>query len=531
MGTVREEWALLARALHIYAVNEAGSDAGITYTNRYTGTEETVERVAGVFQKSIQGFTEDIRERLWKQTTPEGLDDPGARRQYERHRKGLGRIADYLQCMGPAVDGPTKYHRDVNGKLWTVTDKLTGTSPGADPAPLVRCTGPEPRIDWTAEEIDPLEALERLVPHREELHREFSEAIRQRAHGKPDGRRVFERPAYVTGRRSAEYYARKGSDRAAFVSVGRWRPGEGERRDLRPAVTVPWLTLEIDGRDAHGRKSRTESVRHARAIVRRLLTYTGTPDALQLSFSGSASVHIRIAHSVVGCPIYTTEREARRALHRFTDALLADMPDARAAVDDACLNPRQVVRAIGSTHQHGGRCIPLTVRELLHTDPLTWWAQSDGAPHTPHTLPDPNTAGTFSPALYRLLTREPAHHAAHTQGRKGRGGATMCCKPLNSGGVIASIRGGVAEGRRNDSAYLMALYLLTNGREPPGSAWERLKEWNERNAPPLGLAELWRCYTSATRSDGAAAAGVAYVLPTEPMPTPGARERAAVPLP
>jgi hypothetical protein len=497
MGTPREELPILARALHIDHVTAESDSEAVRYWNQHTGTLETVERIAGTFQKSAQGFTEDIRRRIWKKITPDGLESADARRDYERHRHATRRAAPYLVDVGPAVPHPDKRRRDFNGRRWAVAEELRDMPVAPDPAPLVRCTGPEPHVNWNALHIDVLDALERIVAHREQLHRQFTEG--KAATSRDDDDRAglsLTKHRAVDAQRSHQWHARHGSDRAAFVSVGRWRKGESAHADERPAVTVPWIVFEIDGRDDDGQKSRTRTAELARRLVRRLLTYTGTADALHLSYTGSTSIHVRLSHAAVGCPVYTSERDAAAALSALVDGICAGMPEVRAAIDDACLRPRQLIRCIGSTHRHGGRCIPLTVEDLLHADPLTWWGRSEAMPHEPYILPDPHTSTTFSPALYRLLTA----HSTERQTPAEPLPAKHCCKPLNSTGTIAPIRDGVEEGRRNDSAYLMALYLLTNGREPPGSAWEHLKRWNGRCSPPLPVAELRVCYTSATRS-------------------------------
>ena len=397
MGTPREEWAILARALHVAAVAAGSTSDALRYVNAYTGTVETVERIPGTFQKSVQGFTEDLRRRIWKKTTAEGLDEP-------RRPKGLrtaparpSPCGPFLRDVGPAVDAPRKYRRDVNGRRWTVAPELADSPTGAAPRAAVRCTGPAPRINWSAPYIDPLEALERIVPHRENLHLQFTEGLTCRADARPDGSRRWtrHRPAHAT--RSHRWHARNGSDRAAFVTVGRWREGEAERPEARPAVTVPWIVFELDGRDSNGRKDRGRTVALARRLVRRLLTYTGTPDALQISYTGRTSVHVRLAHAAVGCPIYSSERAATAALRAFVDGVCSGMPDVRAAVDDAALQPRQMIRAIGSTHQHGGRCIPVDVSELLHADPRSPFG-ADPKPHrsSPSPCPTPTRPPPFA---------------------------------------------------------------------------------------------------------------------------------------
>ena len=61
------------------------------------------------------------------------------------------------------------------------------------------------------------------------------------------------------------------------------------------------------------------------------------------------------------------------------------------------------------------------------------------------------------------------------------------------------VRGGVAEGGRNDSAYVMARHLLNpvEGAFEEKDAWVELIKWNESNTPPLETEELERVFESA----------------------------------
>ncbi len=60
-------------------------------------------------------------------------------------------------------------------------------------------------------------------------------------------------------------------------------------------------------------------------------------------------------------------------------------------------------------------------------------------------------------------------------------------------------KGGVSEGGRNDSAYVMARYLLNplEGGYDEIKAWDELKTWNESLNPPLEREELERVFESA----------------------------------
>ncbi len=59
--------------------------------------------------------------------------------------------------------------------------------------------------------------------------------------------------------------------------------------------------------------------------------------------------------------------------------------------------------------------------------------------------------------------------------------------------------GGVGEGNRNDSAYVMARYLLNpmEGGLSDLDARDRLRKWNETNVPPLESREIDRIFESA----------------------------------
>jgi hypothetical protein len=164
-------------------------------------------------------------------------------------------------------------------------------------------------------------------------------------------------------------------------------------------------------------ESRTESDRHACAIAHRLLTYTGTPDAVQISFSGSASIHIRIAHHVVGCPIHTTERDAKRGLHRFTDRLLAGMPEARAAVDDACLQPHRLFEP-SAARTSMAATVTRSPSGSFYTGTRSRTGEDPTPPRTPLSLPKARLVAknskivkTYAPRItYRIKRKTNSHH-------------------------------------------------------------------------------------------------------------------------
>lgn len=66
---------------------------------------------------------------------------------------------------------------------------------------------------------------------------------------------------------------------------------------------------------------------------------------------------------------------------------------------------------------------------------------------------------------------------------------------------ISSIRTGVAEGQRNNAAFVYARYLLKFAKLDPNAVWNELERWNALNKPPLDQDELERTLESAISYD------------------------------
>jgi len=64
---------------------------------------------------------------------------------------------------------------------------------------------------------------------------------------------------------------------------------------------------------------------------------------------------------------------------------------------------------------------------------------------------------------------------------------------------ILSIIGGVAEGRRNDSAFNYARHLIFEVKLDYDTVWFEMQRWNKGNKPPLTERELASVLESATR--------------------------------
>lgn len=515
-GTPRLDVLAAARAAFLQRkADDADSDA-LKFDSRVYAARHEGEHI-----KSLQGHAEDVWRRVYKCPIPEGdpLDDEEFRQFYDRTRRALKR-SDLLEDRGPAVPDPSKLVRDAHGKRWSLSDGLREAESGretADPPPFVRCTGPEPEGDsadvWTR--------IERRVAREESLHREFTHAVTA---SELDGPR-WESKA----RRWERRYLRDGSDSPRYRTVGQWRPEAASRSDRHEqAVRVPWIVAEIDGRDDRGRKDRATSDRLARRLLRRLDAFGVDLSDVVVSYSGNASIHVRIPDGAVGCPIYRAARAAREAIGWFFDrlcgpvdslwsnledsALQAD-PELRTAIDDACFRPGQLIRAIGSTHEATGRQTVGTTADIFLEKPATflWTLSEPQFEYTPpESFPLPRRAAFCAPlaSLLKPTSKPSSDREAENEC------STEYVPPEGDGGpgsVMDRVQSGVREGEpwgsdvgrpevvgRNWAALFVCHDVIrrTGGLK---KAWRAVKHWNRYNDPPLSEAELRTVFEKACR--------------------------------
>ncbi len=428
------------------------------YTNIYSGREHIVRREAGSVVKSIQGIAEDLYRRIHKRLPPaqDPLENPGFRSFYDRVRRAMqraartdraedtsdpsltasegtvrdipsptrsahirpseepddriGRPKDHpspLVChLGPAVPSPNKLVRDRNGQRWRVSRALRAVPPAkvAQTTRAVRASGPAPTIPWHRPYLDPMQVAEALYAHRETLHERFTHGWKATIQ---KGQWTRHQPRHA--RRSETSIATQGSDRPSFISVGRWREDEIDRRHPDSAVTVPWIIADIDG------TSPATSIKHAKTLCRLLIKCGLDPSHLVVSYTGRRGCHVRIPHGAVGCPIYQDVDAASTLLSQFFDELCTDHPGLRAAIDDAACRPTQMIRMIGSDRNHGGRCVAITGDTFLELHPLVLLGHSDNKGYNGFSLPRPEEA-PYTPGLKYLLLPEnltTENHSLH----------------------------------------------------------------------------------------------------------------------
>lgn len=490
-GTPRLDVLCAARGAYVQRKSDsADSDALQFDSGAYAFRED------GKHVKSIQGHAEDIWRRIYKRPVPEGdpLDDGDFHRLYRRLQASLRRT-DLLVDEGPAVPDSEKRVQDAHGKRWSLSDGLKEAERGqeiAAPPPIVRCTGPEIETDsadlWTR--------VERRVARENELHREFSHAVTA---SELDGPRWT-----ADGRRFERRYAREGGDSPRYITVGRWRPEAVGRSDRRnQAVRVPWIVAEIDGR-RHGGKDRGESDRLARRLLRRLDAFGVDLSDVVVSYSGNASIHVRIPDGIVGCPLYRNAGAAKDSIGRLFDRLCGPDSELRTAIDDACFRPGQMIRAIGSIHEATERqTVGTTADTFLEKPSLFLWSLSEPQFEypPPEAFPLPRRGNHVSDlsALLDPMRTSPPDGEVETNVSQYKSGENG----VRASALRRRLRGGVQEGepwgldvgrpeavgRNWASLYFSLLVLEEQGTSQ--AAWTVVQEWNCRfNAPPLPEEEL-----------------------------------------
>jgi hypothetical protein len=417
------------------------------------------------------------------------------------------RRTDLLKDRGAAIDDPNKKVRDQHGKRWALSDELDeARGESADPPPFVRCTGEAPSAGKESAELGVWTRVERQVAREEDLHQEFTHAITA---SQLDGRRYT-----AKARRWERRYAREGGEAPRYRTIGQWRPEAiGHPKRHEQAVRVPWIVAEIDGRDENGNKDRGVSDRLARRLLRRLKDFGVDLSGVMVSYSGNASIHVRIPDGAVGSPIYRNAQSARESLTRFFDRLCGQDEALRRAIDNACLRPGQLIRAIGSVHEDTGRQTVGCTADTFLEKPASFLfslsePQFEYSP--PRAFPLPRRAALV-PALSALLDppvtspdsgSQKTNVSQSTSRPGGVGAATR---------VVERVEGGVREGEpwgpdvgrpcavgRNWAALFVAHDALRS-RGDPWQAWVEVYRWNRRNSPSLPRKELRSVFEKARR--------------------------------
>lgn len=458
----------------------------------------------GTIIKSLQGFAEDIWRRIYKQALPEGnpLDTEEFELLYDRTRRSIQRSV-HLRNKGPAVPHENKFVRDLHGRRLSLSPKLEAAAQGRPaplPPPFVRCAGPR-----ASDERNLWSRVEQRVARREDFHRALSKAV---VASRVDGRRRT-----ANGRRFEKKHERQATDRPQYISVGRWRPGEAERQDQEDcAVRVPWLIADID---SPFRKGRRWCVGRAQVLLRLLGKHGADLSNVSVAYSGNCSVHVRIPDGTIGCPVYQNARAAADAIERFFEGLCQGEETLRDAIDGNLFYPGHLIRVIGSVHPRTGRRVVGTDGETFLEKPpefLFSHAEREFQYSRPERYPLPRRAA-FSPPLSRLHTPPDTGLNTPPKGASSgepKGIGVRQSESVYEGGngsgvdrglVLDRVRGGVEKGEDwgtdadpryvgRNWASLFVSHEQLRKKAGPARAWRAVRDWNERNDPPLDEREL-----------------------------------------
>lgn len=276
----------------------------------------------------------------------------------------------------------------------------------------------------------------------------------------------------------------------SFATIGRWR--KGEALDRSAPVFLPFLYFDIDHENV------LRALRDVRSICEALseLTFNLNEHVL-VAFSGKKGFHVQVSTAPMGYPVFTNVRRAQL----FGRAFLEWFDDFTRNIDPSTAHPLQLIRMINAPHQEtefvktawrGANFLNLPLERILRI------ARRGRAIALPRDLPspDPPSDGSVRSRFLRSVYQE-----ARAERRRG-GGAPR------SQGVIARIRGGLAEGEvfgdktfhvgRENGAYIFACWLIE--RHGEAEAERRLQAWNKRNRPPLPLPRLKVQFRGAKRT-------------------------------
>lgn len=501
-GTPREEWGAVAIAGHLSQTAENAEDDGIRYVNRHNGALVVVLREAGTIHKSRQSFVEDLRRRIYKRATApadgefrEGWEE-GFRRDYDRIRHAIDR-ADLVRNCGPVAFGGLPFHEDLNGRRWHVDETLRDLPEAPEQRDSVRCTGPDPTVDLGGLHVDVLDALERIVAHREDLHEQFTAGWKQQQFDGDWGPRERK----IDASKSHQWTAREGSDRPQFVGVGRFRPEEIDHEGLegRRACTVPWIVFDLDGETWQecARLADRLCTRISKRVSARVLS------DVQVVHTGGTSFHVYVPAGALGNRVYPNAAACKQALRRFADNLCGGNSELRDAIDNSVLDPTQVHRMIGSTYPNGNRVVACDAITFLGHGGFFLRGHSEVGRFHAYTLPDP-TSTPFSPSLAALFERGPRR-----QNPRGRDSSTVA-KQSSTGEYERALQvqyEGEKWGRdvnkpdlrgRNRAALTVSLVHLTYC-PTERQAWRDTRAWNRDMTEPLPETELRTVFRHARK--------------------------------
>lgn len=290
----------------------------------------------------------------------------------------------------------------------------------------------------------------------------------------------------------AHVRAHKGVRGARHTTVGVWRAGDTvktswESSSIAPRssapIYVPYFILEAEAGDLPLNHRQTRYITHTLDAMYPGLVY-------DVVFTGNESFHVRIPMGVVENPIFRNSYVASQCLKRVAEMLFYDLIPTGTRWDEGLWDPRHLVRLPGSEHEATGwRAVYVDIKRSL--DRIVVSSKVSSSAQKPFVDPrsyfaHPEFCADFYDAC-KTLTRfyaPPYHRVADYY-------------PTGSAKLAEALKG-VAEGERNNAAFMVACHFLRQYSIPV--ARDYVVDWNTLNDPPLPLHEINRVFASAKRT-------------------------------
>jgi hypothetical protein len=277
----------------------------------------------------------------------------------------------------------------------------------------------------------------------------------------------------------SSYIAKNGQDYPAFTTVGRWM-AKGHALNRKTPVFLPWIYFDIDNPEPMDSWSEAQNVIDA-------LEYRGYDiDNVVVAFSGRKGFHVQVPSYQFGAPVFASARAARWFARIFIRDVTSDY---QFDVDESPSSPLTLIRLIGSKHgktdAYKTAHFASDFRTMSMSEAFAGIREHTPFDHIYQSRKGRPTGERFG-HVKLVCERMKERKKEHEEERKRSGGE-------KAGTVIKNIKRGLREGEtfgdkyfhvgRENGAFILACWFLERGSRR--WAYNRLKEWNDKNDPPL----------------------------------------------
>ena len=456
-------------------------------------TGEAVEVDEDVFIVSMLTVIEDLYYRWFCLYPTDNEDD--FMRFYERCKKAIGRLVKggYIDKRGYVNETAL----GTKGTFWSFTNThMQDYALVCEPAPppvLMFCAGQDVNLeeDGYINVVDLLSTAFVSETHEDHTHVEISTGISE--YGADRGRYMdYKEWSNIISNGTAA----PSGDR--HMSVGALVDGHQAIKD-DASYFIPHFIFDVDGDDPF------DSYETAKRVVD-FFTYEMNVNEADLivAYTGGDGFHIMVPSGLVGNPVFRNHVKAKNLLLKFKRTFLQENVDAN------LFDPRHLVRMIGSQHQKTGMYKTAYTAEEFRSKSIYEIIQ-DAVEYKRFEIPDPTLVPMSSDlslafmfcadSMTRVVVPKYSE-IADLEKRQGNSEVIeMAMKGVSRKQVWYSSETKEYTGR-NFAMFIAACYLIKKNDGNEYSAYDELKEVNQKNDPPLSDRELRLCFESAMKTTG-----------------------------